>query len=244
MGRRSGSDQPNGLRPRHTSNATERSYSSSPTTSPATNSQRSLPASGPHRAPAASNEHPLAKRRGRYPQSAVYPQIRNRRYLVEQTFDNVYGISTWVSAAAARERISAALDAIDAAHEVLRDTPSDLVGSDFRVDVAARLEAQERTNRGLMYRILTEIADPPDETGSFRRYGTGCGRACGSLQGEITRRFKLAARIRPRRSLTETTIARGAACVGCSGGGRWRWRGPHSSGVPSGRRAARQRLAP
>ena len=35
----------------------------------------------------------------------------------------------------------------------------------FRVEIAERLETQERTNRGLMYRIFGEIADPPDETG-------------------------------------------------------------------------------
>ena len=59
-----------------------------------------------------------------------------------------------ISADEARERINAALDAIDAAHDLLRDTPSDLVGNTFRVDVAERLETQERTNRGLMYRVL------------------------------------------------------------------------------------------
>jgi hypothetical protein len=72
-----------------------------------------------------------------------------------------------ISADEARERIDAALDAIDAAHDLLRATPSDLVGNRFRVDVAARLETQERVNRGLMYRIFAEIADPPDDTGSI-----------------------------------------------------------------------------
>ena len=42
----------------------------------------------------------------------------------------------------ARERISAALDAIDAAHDLLRNTPSDIVGNMFRVDVAERLETR------------------------------------------------------------------------------------------------------
>ena len=72
-----------------------------------------------------------------------------------------------ISADEARERITSALDAIDAAHDVMRDTPSDLVGNRFRVDVAERLETQERANRGLMYRIFAEIADPPDDTGSI-----------------------------------------------------------------------------
>lgn len=71
-----------------------------------------------------------------------------------------------VGAEVARERIRAALDAIDAAHDVLRDTSSDVVGNNFRVDVADRLETQERTNRGLMYRFFGEMADPPDEVGT------------------------------------------------------------------------------
>jgi hypothetical protein len=64
-----------------------------------------------------------------------------------------------ISADEARERINSALDAIDAAHDLLRDTPSWLTGNSFRVDVAERLETQERTNRGLMYRIFAELAD-------------------------------------------------------------------------------------
>jgi hypothetical protein len=42
--------------------------------------------------------------------------------------------------------------------------PSDVVGNDFRIDVAERLETQERINHGLMYRFFGEIADPPDGT--------------------------------------------------------------------------------
>jgi Domain of unknown function (DUF222) len=107
-----------------------------------------------------------------------------------------------VSVEEARERISAALDAIDAAHAALRDTSSDVVGNTFRIDAAERLETQERTNRGLMYRFFAEIADPPD--------GSECIPAvramlCARLRvtpREMVRRFKLAARIRPRRSLT------------------------------------------
>jgi hypothetical protein len=66
------------------------------------------------------------------------------------------------SAEEARERIGAALDAIDAGYAVLRDTSSDVVGNDFRVGVAERLETRDRANRGLMYRFFAEIADPPD----------------------------------------------------------------------------------
>jgi hypothetical protein len=49
-----------------------------------------------------------------------------------------------ISAEQARERVNASLDAIDAAHDELRETSSDLAGNMFRVDVAARLETQER----------------------------------------------------------------------------------------------------
>ncbi|GFG72820.1 HNH endonuclease signature motif containing protein [Mycobacterium botniense] len=106
-----------------------------------------------------------------------------------------------VSAEAARQRISAALDAIDAAHDVLRDTSSDIVGNDFRIDVAERLETQERTNRGLMYRFFGEIADPPDETGMVPAVRDKLWARLRLTPNEITRRFRLAARIRPRRSL-------------------------------------------
>jgi Domain of unknown function (DUF222) len=102
----------------------------------------------------------------------------------------------------ARERIDAALDAIDAAHEVLRATSSDLLGNAFRVDVAERLETQERTNRGLMYRFFGEIADPPDESGSIAAMRAALWARLRITPHEITRRCKLAARIRPRRSLT------------------------------------------
>src|SRR6516165_2355279 len=116
-------------------------------------------------------------------------------------------MSWCVSGEQARERIGAALDAIDAAHAVLRDTSSDVVGNGFRVAVAERLETQERTNRGLMYRFFGEIAEPPD--------GSECRPAvramlCARLRitpREVVRRFKLAARIRPRRSLTGPLLA-------------------------------------
>jgi hypothetical protein len=107
-----------------------------------------------------------------------------------------------ISAEQARERINAALDAIDAAHGLLRATPSNLAGNMFRVDVAARLETQERANRGLMYRIFAEIADPPDEAGSIAQMRSVLWARLRITPNEITRRFKLAVRIRPRRSLT------------------------------------------
>jgi Domain of unknown function (DUF222) len=111
-----------------------------------------------------------------------------------------------ISADEARERVKSALDAIDAGHDLLRDTPSDLVGNTFRVDVAERLETQERTNRGLMYRFFAEIADPPDEAGSVALMRSALWSRLHITPNEITRRFKLAARIRPRRSLTGPTV--------------------------------------
>ena len=107
-----------------------------------------------------------------------------------------------ISADEARERITSALDAIDAAHDLMRETPSDLVGNRFRVDVAERLETQERANRGFMYRIFAEIADPPDDTGCIPQMRSALWKRLRIPPNEITRRFKLAVRIRPRRSLT------------------------------------------
>jgi len=115
-------------------------------------------------------------------------------------------MATALGAAAAREQICSALDAIDAAHLVLRQTPSDLVGKDFRIEVADRLETQDRTNRGLMYRIFGELADPPDEDGSIAAVRDALWKRLRITPREITRRCRLAARIRPRRSLTGATI--------------------------------------
>ncbi|MGH3967640.1 MAG: 13E12 repeat family protein, partial [Mycobacterium sp.] len=102
----------------------------------------------------------------------------------------------------ARQRIRTALDAIDAAHDVLRATSSDMVCNDFRVDVAEQLDTQNRVNRGLMYRFFGEIADPPDEATGTGKVRAALWKRLRITPREITRRFKLAARIRPRRSLT------------------------------------------
>jgi hypothetical protein len=116
-------------------------------------------------------------------------------------------MSQAISAEQARERINAALDAIDAAHSLLHATPSDLVGNRFRVDVAERLETQERVNRGLMYRVFAEIADPPDECTSVALMRSTLWARLRITPNEVTRRFKLAARIRPRRSLTGPPVS-------------------------------------
>src|SRR6185437_515251 len=82
-----------------------------------------------------------------------------------------------------------------------------LVGNAFRVDIAERLETQERTNRGLMYRIFGEIADPPDEAGAIAVMRSALWKRLRITPQEITRRCKVAARIRPRRSLTGPSVA-------------------------------------
>ncbi|OBK88281.1 HNH endonuclease signature motif containing protein [Mycolicibacter sinensis] len=115
-------------------------------------------------------------------------------------------MATALGATAARQQICAALDAIDAAHQVLRETPSDVVGNDFRVEVAERLETQERTNRGLMYRIFGELADPPDGEGSIAAARDALWKRLRITPREISRRCRLAARILPRRSLTGAEI--------------------------------------
>jgi hypothetical protein len=53
-----------------------------------------------------------------------------------------------------------------------------------------------------MYRIFGEIADPPDEAASTAAARSALWRRLRITPREITRRFKLASRIRPRRSLT------------------------------------------
>lgn len=115
-------------------------------------------------------------------------------------------MTTAVGAAAEREQISAALDTIDAAHKVLRQASSALVGNDFRVQIADRLETQERMNRGLMYRIFGELADPPDGAGSIPAVRSALWQRLRITPREITRRCRLAARIRPRQSLTGQAI--------------------------------------
>src|ERR1700704_3241028 len=69
----------------------------------------------------------------------------------------------FVTGETARERFRELLGQVDAAYDEMRSLSSDGVGNEFRVQLAEHLETQERTNRGLMYRVFGEIADPPDE---------------------------------------------------------------------------------
>ncbi|MGH3957609.1 13E12 repeat family protein [Mycobacterium sp.] len=108
---------------------------------------------------------------------------------------------------AVRAQMRADLELIEAAYARLRASCTDLVGNAFRVATAERLEALGRVNRGLSYRMFGEIADPvdgPEDPGlpagvSMRNL------LCARLRitsAEVKRRFRVAVRIRPRRSLT------------------------------------------
>lgn len=108
---------------------------------------------------------------------------------------------------AASAQIRSDLELIDAAYARLRATPTDLVGNAFRVEMAERLETLDRTNRGLSYRVFGEIADPPDGPDDPALPADVATRhlLCTRLRitsAEVKRRFRMAARIRPRRSLT------------------------------------------
>lgn len=102
----------------------------------------------------------------------------------------------------ARERIGALLDRVDEAYAELRELASDEVGTAFRVAMAERLEDQERTNRGLMYRVFGELSRPPDEAGAHPGWMDNVWARVRIAPNEIRRRVKLAELIRPRRSLT------------------------------------------
>ncbi|TDH44098.1 HNH endonuclease, partial [Mycobacterium eburneum] len=84
---------------------------------------------------------------------------------------------------------------------------TDLVGNAFRVEMADRLETQHRLNRGLSYRVFGEIADPADgpldpALPPALSIQDLLWKRLRIPRPEIRRRFRLAARICPRRSLT------------------------------------------
>jgi hypothetical protein len=108
----------------------------------------------------------------------------------------------FITGAAARERFRELLDQVDAAHGEMRTLSSDEVGNTFRVEMAERLETQERSNRGLMYRVFGEIAAPPDDIGFVPALVDSLWARLRIPPKEIKRRMKLAGRIRPRRQLT------------------------------------------
>jgi hypothetical protein len=110
-------------------------------------------------------------------------------------------VGEFITGEAARERFRELADVVDAAHDEMRALSSDEVGNGFRVELAERLEAQERTNRGLMYRVFGQIADPPDEDGCVPAVLDKLWARLRIPPNEIKRRIKMAARIRPRRQL-------------------------------------------
>ena len=108
----------------------------------------------------------------------------------------------FITGQVARERIGALLDRIDEAYAELAALSSDDVGNAFRADVAERLEAQDRTNRGLMYRIFDQIARPPDELGCAALLPNQLAARLRITPNEVKRRMRVAGRIRPRRQLS------------------------------------------
>jgi hypothetical protein len=116
-----------------------------------------------------------------------------------------------LTAEAARAAVRAELDVVEAAYARLRATSTDLVGNTFRIEIAQRLETQQRTNRGLSYRFFGEIAEPVDGADDP---GLPAGVKVRDVvasrlrltAAEVRRRFRVAARIRPRRSLTGPTL--------------------------------------
>ena len=84
---------------------------------------------------------------------------------------------------------------------------SDQVGTAFRTELAERLETQERTNRGLMYRMVGQIADPPDEAGMAPVLVNSLAARLRIAPKEINRRMKVAGHIRPRRQLAGPPLA-------------------------------------
>jgi Domain of unknown function (DUF222) len=113
----------------------------------------------------------------------------------------------FVTAEAARARFDVLADQVDAAYAQMRELSSAEVGNAFRVEFAERLEIQERTNRGLSYRMFGEIADPPDETAMLPAMVNNLAARLRVPPNEIKRRMKTAARLCPRRQLSGPDLA-------------------------------------
>jgi len=111
-------------------------------------------------------------------------------------------VGEFITGQAARERYRVLLDQVEAAQVEMRELCSDAVGNEFRLELAERLETQERTNRGLMYRVFGQIADPPDEPGMVAEPADRLRARLRLSRDEVKRRFKVAARITPRRALS------------------------------------------
>jgi hypothetical protein len=116
-------------------------------------------------------------------------------------------MAEFVTGEAARERFRALADQVEAAYDEMRALSSDEVGNEFRAELAERLEFQERTNRGLMYRVFGEMADPPDEVQFVPVLADKLWARLRIAPKEIKRRMKVAGRIRPRRQLSGPPLA-------------------------------------
>ena len=79
---------------------------------------------------------------------------------------------------------------------------------------------QERTNRGLMYRMFAQIADPPDEVGLVGALIDSLWARLRIPPNEIKRRMKVGARIRQRRQLVGPPLDPPLPLVADSGRGR------------------------
>lgn len=117
------------------------------------------------------------------------------------------GSRSFVPPGRVRDELRADLDVIDAAYARIREMSTDLVGNAFRIEVAERLEAQDRVNRGMSYRMFGEIAEPPEgaedpELPAGVRVRDILAARLRITANEVRRRMRVAARLLPRRSLT------------------------------------------
>jgi hypothetical protein len=117
----------------------------------------------------------------------------------------------FLTAEVARTSVAADLAVIDAALTRLRATSTDMVGNVFRIQIADRLETQQRIIRGVSYRMFAELSDPPDgddrpATAPGVKLRDVLAHRLRLVPAEVGRRFKLAARISARRTLTGASL--------------------------------------
>lgn len=119
--------------------------------------------------------------------------------------------ATFLTPEAARTAVLADLDVVDAALARIRATSTDLAGNAFRIDVIDRIETQRRVQTALSYRLFAEVADPPDADPNAPVVKRGrVGKALRDMLArrlrltpkEIKRRFRVAAKLGMRRSIT------------------------------------------
>jgi hypothetical protein len=122
----------------------------------------------------------------------------------------------FLTGTAVREQFRALLDQVDDAYAQMREASSDEVGNVFRIEMAERLEAQVRVNRGLMYRVFGQLADPPDESGSAPGWVQNLAARLRVTPAEVKRRVKVAVRILPRRQLTGPPLPPELSLVGAA----------------------------